>query len=405
MIEVEILRLGAKGDGVAAGPVYAPFSLPGETARGAVEDGRIAAPEILSASPDRQAPPCPHFGACGGCALQHARDRFLADWKREMVAEALRAAGVTAGEIRRTVTSPPRSRRRAVFAARRTKKTVQVGFHGRASDQIVALERCEVAHPALVAILPAIAEAARLGGSRKAAIRATATLSEAGVDLAVEDAKPLDRAGLAAAAALAGAHDLARLAWNGEVVAQARAPVQRFGPALVAPAPGGFLQATREGEAALAAAAAEALGGARRIVDLFAGCGAFALRFADRAEIHAVEADAAALDALSAGWRAAGGLQRVTTEARDLFRRPLTAAELSRFDAAIIDPPRAGARAQAEALAAGGPPAIAALSCDPGTFARDARILADGGYRLDWVLPVDQFRWSPHVEIASRFSR
>lgn len=405
METIEIERLGAQGDGVSASGVFAPLTLPGETARGAVERGRMAAPEIVSRSPDRASPPCPHFGACGGCALQHASDAYLAGWKRDLIAAALAARGLTGVEMRETVTSPPRSRRRAAFAARRTKKTVVAGFHRRASDGIVALDACEVLRPELFAALPAIRDAARLGAPRKGAIRAVASVSEGGVDLSIEEAKALDGPGLAEAAGLAERHDLARLTWNGETVALRRPPAQRFGAALVSPPPGGFLQATREGEAALLSAVREAVGGARRIVDLFAGCGTFSLPLADGAEVTAVEGEAALTAALLAGWRDAQGLKQVRTETRDLFRRPLLAREMDAFDAAVIDPPRAGASAQTAELAKGGPPRIAAISCNPASFARDARMLVDGGYRLEWVLPVDQFRWSPHVELAALFRR
>ncbi|MEM7547484.1 MAG: class I SAM-dependent RNA methyltransferase [Pseudomonadota bacterium] len=405
MQTVRIERLGAQGDGISAEGVFAPFSLPDETLAGEVVDGRIARPTITDPSPDRTTPPCPHFGTCGGCALQHASDSFIATWKRGQIASALAARGITGVEIRDTVTSPPRSRRRATFAARRTKKTVQVGFRGRGSEEVITLNECHLVDHALLIALPAIEAAAMLGASRKGVIRGTATLSVGGIDLAIEDAKPLERQGIIAAAALAERHDLARLTWNGEITAARRSAAQRFGTAEVTPPPGGFLQATREGEATLVAAATEALGKATRIADLFAGCGTFTLPLATSAEVHAVEGAKALTDALDAGWRRAVGVKKVTTEARDLFRRPLLSTELAAFDGVVIDPPRAGAAAQMEHLATHGPTRIASISCNPATFARDARTLIDGGYRLDWVLPVDQFRWSPHVEIAARFSR
>jgi 23S rRNA (uracil1939-C5)-methyltransferase len=201
------------------------------------------------------------------------------------------------------------------------------------------------------------------------------------------------------------AHGLARLTWEGETVALRTAPMQRFGAALVSPPPGAFLQATAEGEAALVAAVREATGPARRILDLFAGAGTFALPLAETADLHAVEGDAALLVALDKGWRQTPGLHRVTTETRDLFRRPLEPDELGAFDAVVIDPPRAGAEAQTRALARARVPVIAAVSCNPVTFARDARILVEAGYRIDWVQPVDQFRWSAHVELVARLSR
>ena len=409
MTRITIETLGAAGDGVAQtpdkGPIYAPFTLPGEKVEGEVVAGRMETPRIIAPVAERVAAPCPHFRRCGGCALQHASDAFVATWKRQQVIDALASRGVDGVEVRPILTSPPRSRRRATFAARRTKKSVQIGFHGRKSDEIIPLTTCEVAHPDLLAAFPAIEACARLGASRKAAIRATVTRSLNGLDIAIDGGKPLERQALIEAAALAEAHDLARLTWNGDTLVTRRPPHQRIGKALVAPPPGGFLQATAEGEAALLAAARNAVGAPAKLVDLFSGCGAFSIPFAERTEVRAVEGDAALLAALSAGWKAVGGLARVTTETRDLFRRPLLADELNAYPAAVIDPPRAGAKAQMEQLAASAIPVIASLSCDPGSFARDARTLIDGGYRLDWVQPVDQFRWSSHIEIAAKFSR
>lgn len=409
MIRMTIETLGAAGDGVAhpdaTGPIYAPFTLPGERVEGEVADGRMDAPKIVTPASERVAAPCAHFRRCGGCLLQHASDDFVAIWKRRQVIDALAARGIGDVEVRPTLTSPPGSRRRATFAARRTKKAVQIGFHGRKSDEIIALKHCDVAHPDLLSAFPAVEAAALLGGSRKAAIRATVTRSLNGLDLVIDGGKPLEKQALLDAAALAEAHDLARLTWNGEILVTRRPPHQRIGKALVAPPPGGFLQATAEGEAALLAAAREAVGSPPKLVDLFSGCGAFTIPFAERSEVLAVESDAALLAALTKGWKAVGGLARVTTETRDLFRRPLLAEELNAYPAAIIDPPRAGARAQMAQLAASAIPVIASLSCDAGSFARDARTLIDGGYRLEWAQPVDQFRWSPHIEIAAKFRR
>lgn len=404
METIEIKRLASAGDGQGSG-IFAPFTLPGDQARGEVVEGRMEVAEILRPSPHRIAPVCKHYGSCGGCSLQHAGDDFLAEWKRERIIEALAARGVNCDDILPTVTSPARSRRRAAFTARRTKKTVIAGFHVRADTGIVAIEDCHVTAPGLLPALEAVKEAARLGASRQGEIRGVATLSEAGIDLAIEGAKPLERGGLMEAAALAASHDLARLSWNGAVVAARRAPAQKFGPALVTPPPGAFLQATSEGEAALLAAARETVKGAKRIADLFAGCGAFSIPLAADAEVLAIEGEAAMVEAMIVGWRNAPGLKRLIGKSRDLFRRPLNSEELKGLDAIVIDPPRAGAAAQSAELAKSGPDRIAFLSCNPATFARDARMLVDGGYRLERVLPVDQFRWSPHVELAAQFNR
>ena len=280
-----------------------------------------------------------------------------------------------------------------------------VGFHARASDVLVEISDCHLLHPALMAALPVLRQIVEIGASRSAEVSLTVTHSTAGLDLAVAGAKPADARLRMELARIAAANRFSRLTWDGEGIALIEPPVQTFGAALVAPPPGAFLQATADGEAALLCAVTETVLPNRRILDLFAGVGTFALPLASGAEVHAVESEAPMLDALARGWRNAAGLKRVTVEARDLFRRPLHQLELKGFDAVVIDPPRAGAEAQMVELAASPIARIAAVSCNPVTFARDARILVAGGYLLDWVQVVDQFRWSPHVELAASFTK
>ena len=398
-----IERLNLRGEGVAPGLVVAR-ALPGEAVGGEAVEGRIAQPKILTPSPDRVAAPCRHYKACGGCALQHASDAFVQEWKTGVVRQALMGQGLEA-PFRQTLTSPAGSRRRATLAGRRLKSGALVGFHGRASDTVTAIPECKLLDPALVAVIPALEALVAEGGSRKGEVRLTVTRYAEGVEVAVEEGKPLDRALRLALPQIAGAHRLARLVWNGEVLLQEAPPSLPMGRARVSPPPGAFLQATPQGEAALKAAVIEAVGSAKQVADLFAGCGTFALPLAETAEVHAVEGAAPMLAALDLGWRNAPGLKRVTTEARDLFRRPLMPDELKRFDAVVIDPPRAGAEAQVAELAQARVPVIAHVSCNPVTFARDAKVLIGAGYRLDWVQVVDQFRWSAHVELAARFSQ
>ena len=404
-------RLDRHGDGVAGG-VRVARALPGEVVEGEVSEGalpdgrrasaRIARPRVLEPSDQRVRAPCPHYGACGACALMHASDGFVAAWKVDVVRRALAARGLDA-PVAGIATSPPASRRRATLSGRRLKRGVVVGFHGRGSDVVTAVPGCRVLLPSLVAALPGCEALVAEAGTRRGALSITLTDAPEGVDTAVFADRPLAAPSRARLAEIAREAGWARLAWDGEVVAQRAPPAQRFGAARVVPPPGAFLQATREGEAALLAVLREGLAGARRVADLFAGCGTFALPLARDAEVHAVEADEAMLAALAAGWRNAPGLKRATTEARDLFRRPLT--DLASFDAVVMDPPRAGASAQAEALAAHGPERVASVSCDPATFARDAATLVAGGYRLGPVYVVDQFRWSAHVELAAVLTR
>ena len=399
----QIIRLGHQGDGIAEGPFFAPLTLPGEEITGTPDGQTLRDIRIITPSPDRVMPPCRHFKSCGGCQLQHASDDFTARWKRQVVETALAAHGISA-EIGPVLTSPPGSRRRATLSARRTKKGAMAGFHGRGSDTIIEIPDCRLLHPELMAALPLAEDLVLDGTSRKAPLAVSVTLSLGGLDVAVRGGKPLDGPLRITLAGLTQKHDVARLAWDDEVIVTRRAPQQEFGPARVTPPPGAFLQATAEGEAALLAETETILQGASRIVDLFAGCGTFALPLARRAPVHAVEGDRAMTVALDAGWRHAQGLKPVTTEARDLFRRPLLPDELSGFDGAVIDPPRAGAEAQIAEIARARLPRLAYVSCNPVSFARDARHLLSQGYRIGPVRVIDQFRWSAHVELVAGFT-
>lgn len=401
-----IERLGRRGDGVAVrgdARALASLTLPGEDIEGEAEDGRIAAPRIVTPSVQRVAAPCPHYRACGGCALMHGSDDFVAGWKIGVVQAALAAQGIAASVAMAHV-SPPRSRRRAVLSGRRTKKGTLLGFHRRFSEVVVDLADCMVLRPAILAALPDLRRLVVLGGSRAGELALTVTDTLTGLDVAVRGGKEISADLFAQLAALAREAGWARLVWGDEPLLL-RPPEVQFGRARVVLPPGGFLQATAEGESALLAAVRAIVGEAGRIADLFAGAGTFSLPLAERAEVHAVEGLSAPLAALDAGWRGAQGLRRVTTETRDLARRPLLPDELARFDAVVIDPPRTGAAAQAAALAESAVPLVAWVSCDPVTFARDARRMIEGGYAMGPVGVVDQFRWSPHVELTAAFRR
>ncbi|MDC0659298.1 class I SAM-dependent RNA methyltransferase [Leisingera sp. SS27] len=402
-----ISRLGHQGDGVADGPLFAPRTLPGEIVSGIAEGSRLTQVRIETPSEHRVQPSCRHYKACGGCQLQHASDAFVAQWKTDVVRNALSAQGLET-EFRHIQTSPPRSRRRATLAVRRTKKGAMAGFHGQASDVITEIPDCQLLEPDLLAAVPVAEALALAGASRKSPLAVTITLSEAGLDMLVRNGKPLDGPLRIELAQLAERHRIARLTWEDEPVAMEQPPVQPFGAAHVCPPPGAFLQATREGEAALLTAVLDITRGAKRIVDLFAGCGTFSLPLASVAEVHAVEGEREMVKALDAGWRKAKGLKKVTTEARDLFRNPLLPEDLNpfgaEFEAAVIDPPRAGAEAQVAQLVKARTPVIAYVSCNPVSFARDAKLLVEAGYELAWVQVVDQFRWSAHTELAAKFA-
>lgn len=404
MTEFTIRRLGHHGDGIADGPLFVPVTLPGEVVTGQPSGQSLEDVRIVMPSPERVAPPCRHFKACGGCALQHASDEFVAAWKVDVVRNALEAHGLET-DFRPIITLPTQSRRRATLAARRTKKGAMAGFYGHGSDVIIEVPDCRLLHPDLMAGLDVARELAMVGASRKGALAVTVTLSENGLDVSVANGKPLDGPLRMALAQLCEHLGLARLAWEDDVIAMRLPPMQRFGKAEVLPPPGAFLQATADGEAALLDAVQDAVGEAAHIADLFAGCGTFSLPLAEQARVHAVEGMAEMTEALDQGWRMAGGLKPVTTEARDLFRRPLLPDELKSFDAVVLDPPRAGAERQVAEVCAAKVPTIAFVSCNPVTFARDAQMLVDAGYRLNWVQVVDQFRWSPHIELAASFTQ
>lgn len=411
-VELTIERLGRFGDGLASWKgriVAAPGALPGERVEASIEAETAVLERILEPSPQRVTPPCAYAKRCGGCQLQHAAPALLAAWRRDQVREALRAQGVDA-EIRPTRSSPPASRRRVGFTAMRTKKGAMLGFRERRGHAVVDVDACLVARPEIVAAIPALRELTGLAAPRKRAVKLHVTWSPAGLDLAIDDAKELDlalREGSVAWAEATAAEGvpIARLSWNGELVAERAPPAQQFGAVLVVPPPGAFLQATLEGQAALIEATVGGVGDARRVVDLFAGCGAFSGPLAERADVWALDADRAAIMALDRGWRAAPGLKRLRAEARDLFRRPLLASELRDFEAVVIDPPRAGAEAQSREIAASHLPRVVSVSCNPVTFARDAAILIAAGFQLRHVTPIDQFLWSPHIELVGLFER
>ena len=401
MADVNIQRLGHHGDGIADGPLYVPLTLPGEVVSGDIEGDRMPTPSVITPSPERVKAPCPHYKSCGGCSLMHASDSFVAAWKSDVITNALMAHGLPT-PLRPIDTSQPRTRRRATLSGTRTKKGALVGFHARKSDTIVPIRDCFLIHPRLLDTLPALEQITRIGASRSATLSFALTLTDTGIDLRVTGGKPLD--GPLRASLPPMAQGLTRLTWDDEPVFTETPPVLTIGPARVSPPPGAFLQATPEGEAALQQAVDEATGGAARIADLFCGLGTFTLPLATNAPVHAVEGDPDLLNALTHAANHSTGLKPITTEARDLFRRPLLPDELAKFDAVVIDPPRAGAEAQTREIAKAQVPRIAAVSCNPVTFARDAAILVQAGYRLDWVQPVDQFRWSPHVELAAQFT-
>ena len=389
-----IVRVAARGEGVTADGRYVPLAAPGD---------RLAATGEVIPGPSHAVPPCRHFPTCGGCTLQHLDDAAYARFLADRVTGALAAQGLPAPDLAPAHISPPRSRRRTSLRAERKGAKLLIGFNEGSSHRIVDMAECHILDPSLFALVAPLRALLRpmVADRRSAGIRMT--VADQGIDLLLDK---VEADGLAAAEALtafAEKHHLARL-----VIDDGYGPQTRWEPQPVTITLGGtpvplpvdaFLQATPDGENALTAAMLNAVGDAPIVADLFAGLGTFALSLPQGRRIYAAEASRDAVLALKAA------TQRVAVDHRDLYRRPLTTAELDRFDAVILDPPRAGAADQITQLAASKTPRVAYISCNPSSFARDTKILVEAGYRLDRITPVGQFRWSTHVELCAAFSR
>ncbi|GGD79934.1 class I SAM-dependent RNA methyltransferase [Rhizobium anhuiense] len=411
---VTIEKLGAQGDGIASnagGPVYVPFSLPGETVAIARVKSQGTIMSITTPSPDRQEPPCRHFGpdglngTCGGCTLQHLADAPYRAFKRQLVIDALKSKGLTP-EVGEIVPARPGERRRVVFAARKTEKDMLIGFNQAESHHIVAIEECPISSAGIIARLPAIRAIAASLATNAEPFRISVLETLSGLDISVDEVKKLsDPQRRKAVETVLSLRGIARVSLNGEILIEPSKPLVDFGGIQVAPPPGGFTQATKPAEQAMAQLVLAHVGKAKRIADLFAGAGTFSLQLARIGRVHAVEAEAKALAALDHAARNTQGLKPVSVEKRDLFRRPLMTQEFKPFDAVVFDPPRAGAEFQCKELARSGVKKIAAVSCNPLTLARDLAILVEGGYRITGVTPIDQFLWTSHVEVVATLEK
>ncbi|MCB9992532.1 MAG: class I SAM-dependent RNA methyltransferase [Hyphomicrobiaceae bacterium] len=393
--EIDVTGLTSRGEGVGrigGAATFVPGALPDERWKVRVAGEVVEPLACLDESPDRIAPHCQHFGTCGGCAVQHLKaDPYLA-WKRDIVVRALEKVGLKP-EVEMPVDAHGAGRRRTVLHAR----PEGAGYAKAHSHELCLIEACPLLVPQLAGAPEIATDFARLTGPADMAF----TASDTGIDLDIRCRKGTG----ADFSALARRHDLARVSVNGEVRIARRPVVVRMGRAEVTLPPASFLQPTAAGEAALAQLVIERLGKARRVADLFSGGGPFSLRMAETAAVFAADSDQAAIGALDKALQQTPGLKRIGAEVIDLFRLPLLPRELEKYNAAVIDPPRAGARAQCEAAAKSKLGRLVYVSCDPGTFARDARILVDGGYSLGTVSPVDQFRHSAHVELVAAFTR
>ncbi|HEY6832955.1 MAG TPA: class I SAM-dependent RNA methyltransferase [Pseudolabrys sp.] len=409
--QLTINRLGHRGDGVAdtpIGPAFVPYTLPGEVVTVDAVPGhpdRRHLVHVDKPSHERAVPICKHFGTCGGCAMQHWSLAEYHLWKRSLVVEALAQANLIA-PVADLVDAHGAGRRRAVLHARRgTHDVLEVGFTAPRAHHIVAIDACPVLAPGLDGAVPAAWAIAEILKPTNKPLDIHVTATDSGMDVDVRGSGPLSTKQTTAIAGVADKHRLARLTRHGELVTQTSQPILRIGRTNVPLPPGAFLQATALGEATLAQLVTQHVGKAKRVADLFAGIGTFALRLAETARVTAADSEASAVKALERAAQTTSGLKQVEAVARDLFRRPYLPMELKNFDAVVFDPPRQGAEAQAHELAKSVVKTIVAVSCDAATFARDAKILIDGGYKLIGVTPVDQFRYSPHVELVATFER
>lgn len=407
---VTISRLGAQGDGIAdtdGGPLYVPFTLPGETItlEANKSRGRLIAVERAAAM--RVKPPCPYFGPdgarCGGCALQHMRQSDYEAWKRQLVIDALAARGIET-DVGPLVACQPGARRRAVFSVLKTSQGVVFGFNQAATHQVVPIGNCPILSPAINGQLDALRSLAQHLAADTKPFRIGVLETMSGLDVTVQQ-KRLPEKLRQSAIRMATEIGLARLSLADEILIERQKPVLDFSGVSVSPPPGAFVQASQDAQSAMTALVAKHLSGTKKTADLFSGCGTFTLRLAGKASVHAVESDGAALSSLDQAARHHHGLRPVTTERRDLFRRPMRSSELKAFGGVVFDPPRAGADAQSEELASSSVKKIAAVSCNPATLARDLRILIDGGFRIKSVTPIDQFLWAAHVEAVVLLER
>jgi 23S rRNA (uracil1939-C5)-methyltransferase len=411
---VKIHAVGAEGDGIARtaeGPVFVPFTLPGEDVAIARVKNHGTAMSWASFSPERVPPRCRHFGpegdggSCGGCSLQHWADQPYQDFKRNLVIDALKSQNIET-DVAALVPCSPGERRRVTMTGRLTDKGVILGFMQAGSHHVVPVQECPIAHPAIVRSLPAVRRVASALGSGSEPFKVTIQATASGLDLNFTDLrKPDAKKRQAAVDICLKEKGIARISLESEILVEPQKPMVEFGGIPVVLPPGSFMQATVRAENAMAELVAAHIGKAKRVADLFAGCGTFALRLARTSAVHAVEFDAPALAALDHAARNSQGLKPVSIERRDLFRRPMQPMDLKQTDALVFDPPRAGAEAQCHELARSKVGRIAAVSCNPTTLARDLSILIAGGYKLKSVTPIDQFLWSSHVEAVALLER
>lgn len=405
MTQLIIEKVGHLGDGLAThngDAAFVPLALPGETVSVSGSGPRFQLKKIEKPSDARVAPQCQHFGVCGGCATQHWAMAPYLEWKRQLVVDAFAARGLEP-EVEPCIAASNHTRRRATFSCIRDGGGVRLGFSERNSHDIFQLEECVVLVPAIVEALPVLQKIADIVATGKGECRLHVLSCENGIDVTITGVAKLLEPQKQAIVRLSQAHSITRVSYEDEVLIELEKPRLLIDGIVLNPQPNSFAQATEQAENAIAAIVCDFLSKEKRVADLFSGFGTFSLRLARQSNVHAVEDEAEALAALEGAWRNTSGMKKLTHEPRDLFRRAVTTKELSKFTGLVFDPPRTGALEQATQIAASHVKRVAAVSCNPATLARDARILIDGGYELTRVVPVDQFIYSPHVEVVALF--
>ena len=400
MIKSIILTLNSRAEGVTADGTRVPRALPGEE----IALGKENKFKIILPSKDRITPVCAHYKGCGGCLMQHSTQSFIKDWKSNVIKSCLSARGLET-IIKPILTSKTNSRRRVTLHGMKTKKSVTVGFFKRNTHELISTPSCELVNPEILSAFSLFEEITLIGATRKSIIEISVTVSKEGLDLNILNGKKLDNQSIMKITGLCESFNIARITWNEDLLANFLNPTIVFQGIAITPPPNAFLQATEQGQEILITNAMLSVFDSDKVIDLFSGCGTFTLPAAKRSEVLAIDKTKSMLTAIDQAWRETTGLKKVTSRSQDLFKEPVGKEELNSFDAAIIDPPRVGAEAQSHELAKSHIKRISSVSCNPRTFSRDAKILVDSGFKLDWVQPIDQFLWSSHIELVAQFSR
>lgn len=406
--ELLIDHIGAQGDGVALtpeGPVFVPHTLPSELIYAEIVQSRGTLIDILKLSDARISPSCDHFGTCGGCAAQHLSQDLYKSWKVGLVTSALQKNGIEHA-VDQFISCAPGARRRVTFTAQRTEEGLHFGFYQEGTHQIAPIDMCAVASTNIQNAISEVKQLAQTLAPPSKPLQMTILDSENGLDIAIgEEARLQDNSKQAAIRKIMSSRSIIRLSQGDEVLIEKQAPTLTFGDTALMPPPGSFVQASQNAEVHMAKLVGRHLKSCKKVADLFSGCGTFTFPLAKKSAVHAVEAEGAALNAIDRAFRSRQGLKPVTTEQRDLFRRPLMRDELRHYNGVVFDPPRAGAELQSQQLARSLVSKVAAISCNPITFARDLKILLNGKFKTKSIVAIDQFLWSPHIEIVALLER